>query len=210
VAQLRGARLAVAVEAEEDRRLAESLVKQMTGGDTMSARFMKAEWFQFTPEFKIFLATNHRPVIRGTDHAMWRRVRLIPFAVTIPRDQQDQQLEAKLLTEAPGILTWLVEGCRAWQRDGLQPPEAVQAATKSYRDEMDVLGRFIADCCVIEPAAEATARDLYEAYTAWASKNGEKALSQVGFGRRLGEREGIEKHDIRAARGWRGLRVGTP
>lgn len=210
VAQLRGARLAVAVEAEEDRRAAESLIKQMTGGDVMSARHMRAEWFQFVPTFKIFIATNHRPVIRGTDHAMWRRVRLIPFTVTIPDAQQDKQLEAKLLAEAPGILAWLVEGCRTWQRDGLKPPAVVQVATKAYREEMDVLGQFITDRCVLEAVAEITSGELYEAYTAWAAQTHEKPLNKKGFGLRLGERDAIEKNDTKAARGWRGLRLRRP
>jgi putative DNA primase/helicase len=182
-------------------------MKQMTGGDTMSARFMKAEWFQFTPTFKIFLATNHRPIIRGNDHAMWRRVRLIPFTVTIPEGEQDKELGARLLAEAPGILAWLVQGCRAWQREGLKPPAAVQLATDGYRADMDILGRFLADRCVLEPGAEATAKEIYETYTTWATSNGEKPLSQRAFGLRLAERDGIEQTRTMKARGWRGIRL---
>lgn len=210
VAALRGARVAVAVEAEEDRRLAESLVKQMTGGDTMSARFMKAEFFQFTPTFKIFLGTNHRPIIRGTDLAMWSRVRLIPFTVTIPDAEQDKDLGTRLLAEASGILAWLVQGCRAWQRDGLKPPAAVQLATDTYRADMDILGRFLADRCILEPAAEITAKELYQVYTTWADDNREKPLSTKAFGLRLGEREGIEPIRTMRARGWRGVRLRRP
>ncbi|HLI51013.1 MAG TPA: phage/plasmid primase, P4 family, partial [Thermomicrobiaceae bacterium] len=125
VARLRGARFVAAVETEDGRRLSEPLVKQLTGGDRVTARFMRAEWFEFSPTFKLWLATNHKPVIRGTDHAIWRRIRLIPFTVTIAEADQDKELPAKLRAEMPGILRWAIDGCLSWQRDGLGVPEAV-------------------------------------------------------------------------------------
>jgi putative DNA primase/helicase len=137
VAALRGARLVGAVEVESGRRLAEVLIKEMTGGDRISARFLHAEWFDFKPEFKIFLAANHKPVIRGTDHAIWRRIHLIPFNVQIPKPEQDRDLPEKLKAELPGILNWALEGCQMWQLYGLEPPAEVQAATQDYREEMD-------------------------------------------------------------------------
>jgi len=168
VAALRGARLAIAVEVEQGRRLAEVLVKEMTGGDTISARFMRAEWFSFKPQFKILLAANHKPIIRGTDFAIWRRIRLIPFTVQIPKEEQDRDLPEKLSAELPGILNWAVAGCLQWHFGGLELPKEVDDATQDYRAEMDVLGGFIAERCIVDPGADATAAELYKSYTVWA------------------------------------------
>jgi putative DNA primase/helicase len=214
VARLKGARFVTAVESEAGRRLAEALVKQLTGGDTITARFMRAEWFSFCPTHKIYLAANHKPEIRGTDHAMWRRVRLIPYEVTIPDEEQDKHLGEKLRTEASGILAWLVRGCLQWQHDkGLAPPQAVLRATESYRNEMDVLGDFIADCCTVWPSAQATAKELYDAYLNWANENGEKdKFSKTMFTLRLKER-GIQSARMGHAqsRGYAGIGLkGTP
>jgi putative DNA primase/helicase len=159
IAMLQGARFVSAVETDQGRRIAEALVKQTTGGDRITARFLYGEFFEFPPSFKLFLATNHKPVIRGTDHAIWQRVRLIPFEVQIPEKDQDRHLASKIkAAELPGILNWLIEGCRAWQTDGLTPPERVLAATAEYREEQDVLGRFLGDACEESPAAVTLAR----------------------------------------------------
>ncbi len=188
VARLRGARLVVAVEAEAGRRLAEAMVKEVTGGDTIAARFMRQEWFEFVPQFKIWLATNHKPRILGTDRAIWRRIRLIPFTVIIPKAEQDRQLGEKLREEWPGILAWAVEGCRAWQAHGLGEPQEVIQATEEYRAEQDVIGAFLEECCYEDSTASALARDLYGAYRAWTEANGERLTTQKDFGGRLGER----------------------
>lgn len=188
IARLAGARMVTAMEAEEGRRLAESLVKSLTGGDQIAARFLNQEFFEFHPEFKIWLGTNHKPVIRGSDHAMWRRIRLVPFAVTIPEEEQDRDLREKLLAELPGILAWAVRGCLEWQRDGLGVPAEVRSATDGYREEMDVLGGFIADRCVIDPSSRESAKALYEAYRSWCAENGEDPRSQKWFGGKLRER----------------------
>ena len=189
VADLRGARFVSAVEIEAGRRMAEVLVKQMTGGDKLKARFLYSEHFEFKPEFKIFLAANHKPVIRGTDWAIWRRIHLIPFTVQIPKDEQDRELPEKLKAELPGILNWAIEGCINWQDKGLSTPLAVQEATQKYRDEMDILGDFVGECCIIASGASATAKELYSAYTQWAEDNGEKRpLPQRTFGMSLTER----------------------
>src|SRR5206468_6004458 len=126
VARLVGARFVTASEADEGKRLAEAQIKDMTGGDTLVARFMRAEFFEFKPVFKLWLATNHKPVIKGTDEAVWDRIRLIPFTVRIPEAQQDKHLIEKLKAEEPGIISWAVEGCLAWQRDGLGLAESVR------------------------------------------------------------------------------------
>jgi putative DNA primase/helicase len=168
--------------------LAEVLVKQITGGDIVTARFLYQEHFEFNPTFKVWLAANHKPEIRGTDYAIWRRVRLIPFTVTIPKEEQDRQLLRKLKTELPGILAWAVEGCREWQREGLCEPGQVQAATAAYQEEMDLLGAFITQCCDLNPGAQTPASDLYTAYTKWCLENGDEAMTQNAFGRGLGDR----------------------
>jgi putative DNA primase/helicase len=189
VADLRGARFVSAVEIESGRRMAEVLIKQMTGGDRLKARFLYSEFFEFKPEFKIFLAANHKPVIRGTDNAIWRRIYLIPFTVQIPREEQDRELPDKLKAEFPGILNWAKEGCINWKNHDLDPPQSVQEATQTYREEMDILGNFLSECCLVVPGASASAKDLYEAYYKWAEDNGEKRpLSQRNFGVNLTER----------------------
>jgi len=207
IARLRGARLVAATELAEGRRLNESLVKRMTGGDTMVARFMRAEWFEFEMNAKVVLATNHRPEIRGTDEAIWRRIRLVPFSVTIPAEERDHELPGKLRAELPGILNWAIEGCLAWQRDGLGTAAAVDTATAQYRREMDLLGEFLEDRCVIDENAEALAGPLYNCFTAWAEQSGQKErLSQQAFGRRLGER-GFTQARRNTGRWWLGLGI---
>jgi putative DNA primase/helicase len=130
----------------------------------MTARFLHAEFFDFKPQFKLIVACNHLPQIRGTDHAIWRRIKRLPFTVTIPDEEQDKDLPATLRTELPGILAWAVQGCLAWQREGLGPPEEVQAATKDYRTAMDVVARFLEECCLVSAQVRVKTSDLYAAY----------------------------------------------
>jgi putative DNA primase/helicase len=206
MADLRGSRMVVCTETERGKRLAESLVKQMTGGDRVKARFMRQDFFEFTPTHKIFLATNHKPKVLGSDHGIWRRVRLIPFEVTIPSHKQNKHLVEELTKELPGILNWAVEGCLQWQSHGLVPPRVVDHATKGYQAEMDVLSGFLATCCVVSPLAHVTAKDLHGAYTSWASKTDMRVLSQRALGLALGER-GFrnERADHSNPTIWRGL-----
>ena len=188
LARLRGARMVVAVETSGGRRLAEALVKQLTGGDRVTARFLFGEFFEFTPQFKLWLMTNHRPEIRGTDHAIWRRIRLIPFTVTIPPAEQDPELPEKLRAEFPGILRWAVEGCRIWRKEGLGTPMPVLDATAAYRATMDQIGSFLRECCEQEAEAKVGATELYKAYLAWCESNRESEQSQRRFGEGLAER----------------------
>ncbi len=188
LARLRGARLVAAVETDGGRRLAEALVKQLTGGDKIAARFLYGEYFEFAPEFKLWLATNHKPTIQGTDHATWRRVRLVPFVVEIPEAEQDKDLLGKLRAEFPGILRWAVDGCLAWQRDGLGTPEAVREATAEYRASQDLIGAFLAECCEAAEEETAGATDLYRAYVAWCEQGKERPETQTVFGEALNER----------------------
>lgn len=206
LAALRGMRLVTAIETGEGKRLNEPLVKQLTGGDRISARFMHGDFFTFTPTHKLWLATNHKPTIRGTDLGMWRRIKLIPFTVQISDDEKDDGLKARLRApEArPGILNWMLEGARLWQREGLKPPQAVSDATQSYREEMDVLAAWLADCCVINKRAEAKAADLYKSYCDWCDAQGERPESQRSFGLRLTER-GFERVKRRTIWAWLGI-----
>jgi putative DNA primase/helicase len=153
------------------------------------ARFLYESAFQFKPQFKLFLAANHKPVIRGTDEGIWRRVRLIPFTVQIPKAEQDKDLLAKLRDELPGILAWAVQGCQLWlERGGLGLPDEVRAAGDDYRAESDTLGAFIDEYCELGSEFATPSKDLYDAYAQWAKEGGEFQLSQTAFGRRLEER----------------------
>jgi putative DNA primase/helicase len=206
LARLNGARFVAASETEANRRLAEALVKEITGRDTISARFMRAEWFDFKPTHKVWLATNHKPEIRGTDPAIWDRIRLVPFDVRIPDEEQDKALPEKLEKELPGILAWAVKGCLQWQAEGLGEPEEVRSATEGYRAEMDVLAAFLEDRCVVTPRAEVGATPLYDAYKAWCDETGEHPETQTRFGRRLGERGFESCRDTQTRRKvWRGV-----
>jgi len=204
LARLKGARFVVAAESDQGRQLAEATIKDLTGGDTVGARFLYSEWFEFRPEFKLWLSTNHKPEIRGTDKAIWDRIRLIPFDVTIPEAEQDRGLREQLEAERPGILAWAVEGCLAWQDRGLAAPEEITAATAGYRSDMDVLGSFLADCCRTAGKERALAADLYEAYGTWCEKNGERPMSQRQFGMNLSERGFLRKRS-NGRRYWYGL-----
>ncbi|MGH0035323.1 MAG: phage/plasmid primase, P4 family [Myxococcota bacterium] len=209
VARLRGARFVSAVETDEGRRLSESRVKELTGGDTISARFMRAEFFDFRPVCKLWLATNHRPQVRGTDEAIWRRIRLVPFTETIPPEGRDRELPSRLRQELPGILAWAVRGCLEWQRPGLRPPPAVQVATEEYRAAEDVIGTFLDERCETGPPASvwAPAAELYAAFIEWARSAGEEQLSQKRFGAALRERGLVsERRGKTRTRIWRGVR----
>jgi putative DNA primase/helicase len=150
-------------------------------------RFLFSEHFSYLPSFKIFMATNHKPVIRGTDHGIWRRIKLIPFTQTIPQDKQDKELEEKLIAERSGILNWLIEGSRRWKRERLVAPENITAATDEYRAEMDVIGNFIKERCVQNPAGQVRARELFKTYQDWCGERNEHACSERFFGLRLKE-----------------------
>jgi len=180
--------VAVVQETEEGRRFAEATVKQLTGGDVIRARRMRQDFFEFRPTHKLWMAANHKPNVRGTDHAIWRRIRLIPFAASLAPGQKDERLLDKLLGEMAGIMQWALDGCLAWQRDGLRPPAVVIEATQEYRTEQDHVGRFIEDVCVLDSEQCVAARDLRKAYEAWCEENGERPWSAKAMGPQLVER----------------------
>jgi putative DNA primase/helicase len=177
-----------AVEVSEGKHLDEALVKSLTGAETIAARLLYRETFEFRPQFKIWLAANYRPEIRGRDHAIWRRVHLLPFSVQIPDSEKDADLPTKLRAELPGVLAWAVEGCLEWQRDGLNPPAEVHEATQSYKAEMDTMGAILGDRCIEVQGASSQASPLYRAYCEWAAANNEPLLSSTKFGREMTNR----------------------
>ncbi len=204
VARLKGARFVSGVEVERGRRLSEPFIKQLSGGDIITARFMRAEWFEFLPQFKLFFAVNHKPVIRGTDLAVWRRIRLIPFDVTIPEEDVDPDLGQKLLEELPGILNWALKGCLVWQQHGLGLPAEVAQATAGYREEMDLLSDFFEEYCVLDPLAQVSKGELYVVYKQWAESAGERVLSTTKFGSEMIER-GFEEYRTGGTRYWEAI-----
>ncbi|MDP4086009.1 MAG: phage/plasmid primase, P4 family [Bacillota bacterium] len=185
IARLHSARFVSAVESEDGQKLSEALLKQLTGGEPITARFLRKEFFEFLPEFKIFFTTNHKPIVKGDDEGIWRRIRLIPFTHTIPKENVDKLLPEKLRSELPGILRWAVEGCIKWQQEGLGEPDEVKAATDEYKEEMDLLSNFIEECCVTMPAAKVTVNDLHKVYMKWADENGEYPMKLRAFSSRL-------------------------
>lgn len=205
VARLMGARFVSASESADGRRLDEEFVKRISGGDKITARFMHHDWFEFWPVLKLFLAANHKPNIRGTDNGIWRRIQLWPFDVTIPKEEQDRHLAKKLQAEAPGILAWAVRGCLIWQQEGLNPPAKVTGATAEYRSEMDAIGRFIEERCILKPNTQVRGKQIYEAYSTWCEENGDKDLGQHKFGRYLREDCGLKKEHARGGSLWSGI-----
>jgi putative DNA primase/helicase len=208
LARLAGARFVSSLEVDHGKRLAEGLVKQMTGGDTVSARFLHREFFEFRPQMKLWLAANHAPRVRSDDDAMWRRIVRIPFEHVIPEEQRDPRLKARLRSSneaRQAILAWLVKGCLAWQEERLSTPPVVRLATAAYREEMDPLRDFIADRCVLGPDAVARSSTLWSEYQAWAKDSGERwALNRKQFGEALRAR-GFKDRKLRGDRAWHGV-----
>lgn len=206
LAGLRGARLVVAIETEEGRRWAESRIKSLTGGDRISARFMRQDFFEFTPQFKLLVAGNHKPGLRSVDEAMRRRFHLVPFTVTIPADERDPRLKDTLKTEWPGILAWAIQGCLDWQETGLAPPKAVLDATATYLEAEDAFAAWLEECCDVDPDNWETSAALFGSWRTWAEKAGEAVGSNKRFGQTL-ETRGFLARRTSGARGYNGLRL---
>jgi len=205
LAALVSKRLVTASETNEAVRLNEARLKALTGGDPVTARFLHGEFFTFQPVCKLWLAANHRPRVRDDSYGFWRRVRLIPFTRRFTHDA-DRHLTETLRMELPGILNWAVNGALAWQREGLEPPGAVESATESYRVESDPLAEFIEERCAVGSCFVASAGQLYEAYRQWASEQGmreREVLSTVAFGRRMSER--FEKRHTKSGKSYHGI-----
>jgi putative DNA primase/helicase len=205
IARLVGSRLVIGSEIEEGAKLAESRVKDLTGQDTLTGRFLYSSPFDFKPTHKLWIFGNHKPDVSGSDLGIWRRMRVIPFSVKIEESQIDKELSSKLLAELPGILNWAIAGCAMWKKNGLQTPSVIRAATSEYKDEEDELGEFIEDRCTIGEQAEVTRRDLHQAYLNWARDRGTKVpMKPKAFAKRLRSRGGIFEGKSGVTL-WRGL-----
>ncbi|PGK10567.1 DNA primase [Bacillus cereus] len=196
IARLVGSRFVSAIESEEGEKLADSFVKQITGGEPVLARFLRQEFFEFIPEFKVFFTTNHKPIIGGLDEGIWRRVKLIPFNLSLPAHKRDKRLPEKLSLEMPGILNWAIEGCMKWQQDGLKEPKVVAEATGKYKDDMDILAPFLDEVCYVDERENESimieAKELYNTYERWCFNSGERSLGNRSFYRML-ETKGFGK-----------------
>ena len=206
LAALRGKRFVAAQEGEAGERLAEAKIKLMTGGDPITCRPLYSPYETFVPQFKLWLATNELPRIMGTGEAIWRRIHVIEFPVTIPPGERDPNLFEKLVAELPGILNWALEGLAEWNETGLNPPEGVTKATGEYRGESDTVRQFLQVCCAGDEAARTSVRDLHNAYAAWCDQGGLDALPINQFGKELG-RFGLELVKLRAGNYRKGVRL---
>lgn len=206
LARLKGARLVTTSEIEQGSPMSESLIKSVTGEDALTARFLYGEYFSFKPTFKIFMATNHKPKIRGADNGIWRRIKMIPFTVTIPPEQRDKKLTEKLIAENSGILNWLIQGYAMWKKEGLEEPEAVRQTNEEYRMDMDAVGTFVNDCLEIDASLKwrLHTKLLYETYVKWCNKNNERVMSQKWLGLRMSEK-GFKRMATNGQRVWLGL-----
>lgn len=215
IARLAGSRLVVSIEVDEGKQLAEGLVKMVTGGDTVTARKLYHESFEFKPAFKLWLVANHAPRVDPEDDAMWRRIHVIPMVCQVPKNLRNPKVKAHLRNPAeagPAILQWLLKGCLGWQRERLKIPAVVQQATDDYRASQDSFAEFVSDCCVLQPDAWVSSEALRKAYDEWSSERGEgwlngDNLSDKAFAKKL-QRFGLStRKGTGGIRGWSGLRL---
>jgi putative DNA primase/helicase len=208
LARLHGRRLVTINETPQHCRLNEARVKFITSHDIITARNLYEQLFDFTPTHKVFLTTNHKPVVRDTDEGIWRRIHLIPFTATIAKERRDRHFrEKKLLPELSGILNWALDGLRAYWRDGLDPPQEVLHATQEYQKDMDIVGQWIEERCEKDATSEHTIAELHNDYKKWAEDEIGFVMSTINFGRELSRRDGLERKKVNRARGIRGLKL---
>lgn len=212
LASLFGRRFVTCAEIESGQAFDEAFVKDLTGGDMLSARRMREDFWSFAPTHKLFIAGNHKPTVRGDDEGIWRRMRLVPWTVTIPPEERDKTLGERLRVELPGILAWCARGCVAWQRQGLGEPPAVLRATAEYRQESDVLGEFFALRLTFKPEGRIARKSLRSAYEEWCRENGYEPVGARRLGARLRE-HGVTPGNVREGMntldGWRGVELST-
>jgi putative DNA primase/helicase len=212
LARMHGARLVTASEADAEKGFDARIVKLLTGDDTIVARKLYEEFAEFKPQHKLFLAANHKPIVKEQTVGFWRRIRLIPFTVMFTKEKRDKRLPKKLHNELPGILNWAIVGCLDWKKNGLPEPAAVRRATRSYQEENDLLGEFLAECCVIGTDEWVSTTNLYRTFTDWYTETRgprSQPISIGWMGRLLGERPEFKAKKRRKTRGWRGLDVKT-
>jgi putative DNA primase/helicase len=207
VARLRGVRAALMNETSQGAKFDEAKLKDLTGGDTLNARFLHQEFFDFKPTHRIVIRGNHKPAINGTDDGIWRRLRLVPFTVSIPPDEQDRDLLRKLEAELPGILNWALQGCREWQQDGLKPPAIIAEAVRAYREESDTLGRFIAECCDIRKLGQVKSSSLFATYQRFCDQAGERWIAAKDFPAEMERRGFAHKRSTGGQRLFYGIEI---
>ena len=205
LARLRGARFVSAIESPGERSFNEVLLKTIVGGDLITARFLRQEFFDFYPECKIWLATNHKPIVREFSLGFWRKIRLIPFKVTIPEEERILHFDNILLEEKEGIFNWILEGYMKWKEENLRTPKEIEEATAEYKSSMDVMAEFIEQCCIESHRAQITTKELYKVYKNWCEENDEKPVVKRSFGRQLSERGYKSIYISRGERGWGGI-----
>lgn len=193
LARLKGARFVTTGENSEGSKLNEGLIKQLTGGEKITARFLYGTEFEFYPNFKLWLATNHKPIIRGTDNGIWRRIMAIPFNYKVPEGKRDKNLIFKLEQELPQILGWAIAGCLMWQNEGLEPPDIIKNATQEYKNEMDIISTFVSENCEEISDWVSPAKEVYTEYEKWAKSSNEYVMSSTKFGRELAKRYSKER-----------------
>ncbi|MEQ9447948.1 MAG: phage/plasmid primase, P4 family, partial [Rhodospirillaceae bacterium] len=197
LARLPGARAVFASEPEQSVQFSEGLIKSLTGGEPILARHLNQDFFEFTPQFKLWLAFNNKPTVRGTDTGIWRRLQLVPFTVTVPKEDRDPHLFDKLKAEASGILNWMLDGYRDWRDKGLAPPEAIVAATEHYREESDPVGGFLQDAIERAPDEHRIqVAALYEIYARWCKANAVRQFSQKAFSIRVRQEFEVVKSSL--------------
>jgi P4 family phage/plasmid primase-like protien len=206
LARLNGMRFVAISEIDDGRHLEEAIVKSLTGGDPITARHLYKSEFVFTPVSKFWIATNHKPTIRGNDHGIWRRVRLIPFTRKFDKHEQDPYMESKLRAELPGILNWAIAGCLDWQKNRMPLPPVIENATKEYRDEMDILGSWLDQNCLCGPEYEVLFSDVYEDFSEWVKENYNITYAKKRLGQMLIER-GYERGPQTNKRTYRGFEL---
>lgn len=215
-----GARFVTCSEVEDGAALDEAKIKDLTGGDRIKARRMHENFWEFAPTHKLFFAGNHRPAVRGDDDGIWRRLRLVPWTVTIPEAERDTSLPDRLRAELPGILAWAVRGCLAWQAEGLSEPAEVRAATSNYRAESDLVGQWLDAYCTFGEGQKVARKELRAAYTSWCEEQGALPIGARKMAERLRAR-GVTDTSVRVAQrgekhtatqvvdGWAGVRLST-
>ena len=206
LAGLRGARFVTAQEIEDGQRWAESKIKALNGGDPITARFMRQDFFTFLPKFKLVIAGNNKPSLRSVDAAIRRRFFMIPFTVTISDGQKDKKLSEKLQNEWPGILKWAIDGCLEWRRIGLAPPSCVASATEEYLEAEDNIASWLADCCTIGPRLEAENGSVFASYAGWCERSGERPGHRKSLFAKLDAR-GFSRFKGEYQRGYKGFAV---